>query len=75
MDKRYDVQESIKAQKEHCQAKKYPHFAPTDGICYRCRRQIYSPFTANGFTSGITVEKAGKELITGCPHCNYSYCD
>ena len=26
-------------------------------------------------TTGITLEKASKELVTGCPHCNRSYCD
>lgn len=27
------------------------------------------------YTTGITVEKAATSLITGCPHCNRSYCD
>ena len=27
------------------------------------------------YTTGVTVEKAANELITGCPHCNRSYCD
>lgn len=26
-------------------------------------------------TTGITVKKASEELVTGCPHCNRSYCD
>jgi len=24
---------------------------------------------------GISLERASTELITGCPHCNRSYCD
>jgi hypothetical protein len=24
---------------------------------------------------GISLEKASTQLITGCPHCNRSYCD
>ena len=27
------------------------------------------------YTTGISVERAGRELITGCPHCNRTYCD
>ncbi|WP_094603438.1 hypothetical protein SPSIL_014880 [Sporomusa silvacetica DSM 10669] len=27
------------------------------------------------FITGISLEKAGSELVTGCPHCNRSYCD
>ena len=26
-------------------------------------------------TTGITVEEASTKLVTGCPHCNRSYCD
>lgn len=43
-----------------------PYFAPHDGICWRCREQIYNH---------ITLEKASKELITGCPCCSATYCD
>lgn len=27
------------------------------------------------YITGISGEKAASELITGCPHCNRSYCD
>ena len=27
------------------------------------------------WTTGVTVEKATASLVTGCPHCNYSYCE
>jgi hypothetical protein len=33
------------------------------------------PLEEADYITGITVEKAGKELVTGCPHCNKSYCD
>ena len=83
MDKKtleYDAQKSIKGQKEYCEKKKYPHFAPADGRCYRCRENIYKLIEhtkPNGakYTTGISVEKASAELITGCPHCNRTYCD
>lgn len=39
-------------------------FAPRDGYCWRCHKQIYEK---------ITVKKATEELITGCPWCHYSF--
>lgn len=44
-------------------------FAPKNGICPRCGKNI-----AEG-EKGITLEKLGDYIITGCPHCNMSYCD
>ncbi len=79
---RYDISEAIKAQKMYCEQKRLPHFAPYDGRCWNCRQNIYSPgkhVWAGRYdgreTEGISVEKAGSELITGCPHCHRSYCD
>jgi hypothetical protein len=72
----FDVQAAIAAQRKLCDEKKWPHFAPSNGICYKCRRQIYSPVERQvGFTSGVSVEQASTELVTGCPHCYMSYCD
>lgn len=97
--KEYDVQKSIKAQKELCESKGYPHFAPASGICWACKKNIYEPLGHKrgqssswigntgyrkvescsleeaDYITGITVEKAGNELVTGCPHCNRTYCD
>jgi hypothetical protein len=39
------------------------------------RRVESCPLEEADYITGITVEKAGKELVTGCPHCNISYCD
>jgi hypothetical protein len=60
------VAEKIAAQNQYQIEKHLPNFAPSDGICYRCRRQIYGR---------ISFEKASTELITGCPLCYQSYCD
>jgi hypothetical protein len=81
----YNVQKAIEAQAKHCKETGDPHFAPYSGICWSCGRQIYSSIEhekknwqtgeVNGtYITGITVEKATK-LVTGCPHCNRSYCD
>lgn len=53
-----------KAQADYCKRTHTPHFAPESGKCYRCNKQIYEK---------ISLEKASNELITGCPHCNYSF--
>lgn len=77
---------AVQKQKELCKEKGYPHFAPKSGRCWRCNRNIYEPVEherknwktgeiTGKYVTGITVEKASKELITGCPHCNRSYCD
>lgn len=76
----YNTLLAITAQKEVVAAQKAPHFAPSDGNCYRCRKNIYEPHPRPtphdpDYVTGITVESAGKGVITGCPHCNATYCD
>lgn len=95
----YNVVKSINAQKKLCTEKEYPDFAPKDGRCWACSKNIYEPLGHKrgqsasrvgrtgrrrvescpieeaDYITGITVEKAGSELVTGCPHCNRSYCD
>lgn len=58
--------EVIAAQEAYCKEIGYPMFMPDDGRCFRCNRDI---------TERITVERAGTELITGCPLCHWSYVD
>ena len=58
--------------------------------CYRCNQNIFAekghPVAArlprgkvrldyDNYRPGISVEDAGKRLITGCPFCFASYCD
>lgn len=60
------VSRCIKAQNEYCEKTQSPRFAPTNGICYSCKRQIYGKERHN-------LEKAQSELITGCSRCHYSF--
>jgi len=77
-NEKYNVKESIRNQKK-CWEDGSPDFAPRDGICWNCQQQIYSPIerkhpvTGNIYYTGITTEDA-KKLVTGCPHCNRTYC-
>ena len=63
--KTYSIEDKIKAQERRIKEKGYPYFPPRTGQCFKCSRQIYDR---------ISYEKASKELITGCPFCNYSFC-
>ena len=74
----YDISKATKAQEKYCAEKGYPHFAPHNGKCFCCKQNIYSEKgrTRSGKEkNGISVERASKELITGCPFCNRTYCD
>lgn len=63
----FTTSEACANQRKLCEEKGYPHFAPGDGICYDCRRQIYLHPRAN--------DESDKSLITGCYYCFYSYCE
>ena len=81
----YDVDKARQAQAILCKEKGYPDFAPSSGSCWKCHRNIYEQVEREQkdwlagkmtkYTTGITVDKASTKLITGCPHCNRSYCD
>lgn len=75
MDKgTFDNKKAAAAQREYCEKQECPMFAPSDGLCYRCGRNIYLPTNgSNGAVFGITVENASSTLVTGCPHCNFSF--
>ena len=63
-----EIIEARKAQAELCKERGLPHFAPDNGVCWRCNKNIYQNYETS---MGVT----GKEFVTGCPHCNRSYCD
>jgi len=63
MEKTAEIIAKIDAQKKYAGDW---NFAPDDGICWGCHKQIYER---------ISIEKASSELITGCPWCNKTYVD
>jgi len=73
--KKFDVQASIRAQAEYCEAHGVPHFAPKDGICWRCGKQFYAPHEGRFGQTGHDLYTAAHTHIIGCPHCHKSYCD
>jgi hypothetical protein len=72
---KFNINESCKSQSALQKEHNYPQFAPINGICYRCKKQIYSEINHGTYATGIDTESASKSLITSCPHCNMSYCD
>ena len=80
----FNAFEAHKAQAEYCKRTGAPHFAPKSGICWSCKSNIYERKETvcfkgmeheRKFESGVSVEKSADRLVTGCPHCNRSYCD
>lgn len=64
-----------KAQAEYCLKVNAPHYAPNDGICWRCKKDIYQEQGLPGYTTGISFGEASSRVIVYCPHCNRSYDD
>ena len=62
----FDVSKAIEAQTKLCNERRWPFFAPRNGRCWRCGKQIFDK---------ISVYEASKSLITGCPLCHHSYVD
>jgi len=56
-----------KAQEKYCKQNMQTHFAPQR--CFRCKQNIYE----DAEKKGVTLKEASTKLITGCPHCNYSF--
>lgn len=70
---------AVAAQSKFCKDNKHPNFTYGDPFCIRCRKNIYEPVTRTQgdqtYAIGILVESTGSRCVTGCPHCNVSYCD
>jgi len=73
--KEWDLDKAIEAQHNLCKSKGYPYFAPVNGFCHNCKKNIFEKHIDGNFIRGIDVDKASKELITGCPHCSRSFCE
>lgn len=60
------IRERIEAQRQFCKERGWPMFAPQDGFCWSCGRQIFTEKNDH---------RARNDHITGCPECSRSYCD
>lgn len=75
MEKVFSPVAARKAQEEYCKNKHVPHFAPNNGICFRCKKDIYQQNGLRGYETGISLDEAKTSHVIYCPHCNRSYCD
>lgn len=64
-----DSWKAIRAQHKFCNENKVHEYAPNNGVCYRCGRNIYMG------KFGFSVEQASSTHVTYCPYCNRSFCD
>ncbi|WP_027633352.1 hypothetical protein [Clostridium hydrogeniformans] len=67
-----EIRNCMRIQKELCEEKGYPNFAPSSGTCWKCNRNIYQSYQIRERKS---IGETGERLVTGCPHCFRSYCD
>ena len=77
LKKYYNEEKARAAQMRYCQEHEVPHFAPMDGYCHFCNRNIYVPVfdVSTGKAMGYSVEEAATSLITCCPYCHHTYVD
>lgn len=70
----YKLHRASMAQKKYCETIGAPWFAP-DRQCYKCHLDIYADVEApdGSISHGYTEEYAKTHLITGCPHCHFSF--
>lgn len=71
----YDPLAATVAQSRYCRERGIPHFAPKSGKCWKCGYNIYLPANTATESPAISVEQAGREHITGCPYCHWSFCE
>lgn len=73
----FDIDLAKVAQRKYQDEHNSPSFAPSSGVRWKCHQNIYSKIVdkERGWETGISVEEAGRTLVTGCPHCHRSYCD
>lgn len=49
MSATYDPIEAAKAQEDYCNEHKAPIFAPRNGWCFNCGKNIYEPYKVHSF--------------------------
>lgn len=58
------IEYKIKLQQKFTEKNGLPFFAPEDGVCFTCQRNIFQY---------MKEEEAGGRHITGCPYCHASF--
>lgn len=74
MTQTYNRVDAAYAQEEYCNEQEIPMFAPRDGQCWCCGKDIYG-VSLDGSVRGYSVEYASSHHITHCPFCNMAFDD
>lgn len=61
---KWETEEKINLQRQYCLLKNTPMFAPNTEVSYCCKKNIWEK---------ISKEEASTKLISGCPHCHWSF--
>jgi len=70
-----EIYECIANQRKVWEETNLPEFASVSGACYKCGRNIYQNYELTNYNGKyISHGYDGKTLVTGCPHCHYSFC-
>lgn len=72
--RRIETELCIEAQAQKC--KGALQFAPADGVCHRCFRNIYADaknLSGDTISQGYSIFQATQYCISTCPHCNASF--
>lgn len=62
-EKTIELRQKQAEQERFCKINNIPLFAPKNGICFSCGKQIYNK---------LNLYECGNH-ITGCPYCCYSF--
>lgn len=62
------IRDGREAQRAYCHREGKPMFVG-DGWCPYCFSNVFLGMR------GYSVEQAGSQLITRCPHCGFSFCE
>ena len=68
-----EIKNATQAQEEYCERNGVPLFAPYNGFCHNCFKNIYWHYGQDTRVTGYTPEEARSTHITSCPHCNASF--
>lgn len=66
------TEDCIRSQIKFCKDHKKLVFIPWDSRCYSCGKNIFADYDGS---KGYPLDRAGSQLITGCPHCHRTFCD
>lgn len=73
-----EIEEAVQKQLLFCKNHSLPMFAPNDGECYYCKKNIYQNYydqIEDEASYGIKIDEAGKRHITYCRHCSRTFLD